>query len=686
MSNTYEFTAFSEADLVDGNLNCGDTFVMPADATVCISVEDDDRYLSGDSWCNENSNDRYGQTAQIEGSSGELGNGGQIYAEVYHWVHDQDGNWYLMIEIEQEGSGEDYFTFHSAYGVPPAGAELTVYSTCNVTSDWIDYDCLGAGEKASEPEPGCIYGRLTLDADCNNNEWNEETGAWDAGIEGQTVQLLDLDGNVVAETTTDGYGNYSFMIEPGQYQVKFPSLDGHEYAEKGVGGWHYNSDANADGVTDVITVESGADVSNIDASLKPMPLGSISGRYFCDTDGDSLDAGDAEPAIANAQVFLFLAGVGLVARTETDADGNYIFEGIEAGSYQIRFEAPDFVDPSLAEKIFVDANAGDDAIDSDVVEVSGQGVGRTDFFDLAAGETITNVDAGIIVPVEDGAIAGTYFCDEDGDGVQDAGEGGLAGFTVALDGAGADGAFGTADDVQLTTMTDDTGSFSLADVEAGSYRGTIGNTVVGEFSVSAGATAEVTVGADCLEIPTDGLFLGDLEANAANKARFGFPNDGTVRGDWEYSAADGKLSGDILLDFVMLADGTMTTFTGDDAPVLLFDVNLDTNGDIASSDAQDLLVFDDADGDGQLDAGETVLLSAQAVASGISADGEDIDFIFKVTGGTMQDDFDALVAMQVSNDPTTFTSLEEDFTGRPKGFIGDLDYDCFCFVDDMAVA
>ena len=436
---TYEFTAFAEDDLLrdgDMNLGCGDSFTMPGAATVCIEVTYNDNKLSGDNRCNENANDRSGQNASISGSDGELGNGGQIYAESYYWVKDSDGNWYVMIEIEQEGTNDDYFTFYtgSGYSAPEPGTELTVHSVCNVTSNWISFDNLDAGEK-----------------------------------------------------------------------------------------------------------------------------------------------------------------------------------------------------------------------------------------------------------LETGAIDGSYFCDEDGDGVLDAGEGGLAGFTVVLEGAGTDGTFGTADDVELTATTDENGNFSLADVEAGTYRGVIGNTMVGEFTVSAGATAEVTVGAECLEIPTDGLFLGDLEASAANKARFGFPNDGTVRGDWEYSAADGKLSGDILLDFVMLADGTMTTFTNADAPVLLFDVNLDLNGDIAASDAQDLLVFEDADGNGVLDAGETVLLSAQAVASGIGVDG-DIDFIFEVTGGTLQDDFDALIAMQVGNDPTTFTSLEEDFTGRPKGFIGDLAYDSFCFVDDMAVA
>ena len=123
----YEFTAFAESDLVSGNLGCGATFEMPSCSSVSFKVKDNDEYLSGDSKCNENSDDRYGQTATIQDSDGnELGNGGQIYGESFWWVKDQHGNWYVLVEIEQEGTNDDYFTFYTGngYGVPPAGVRL----------------------------------------------------------------------------------------------------------------------------------------------------------------------------------------------------------------------------------------------------------------------------------------------------------------------------------------------------------------------------------------------------------------------------------------------------------------------------------------------------------------------------------------------------------------------------------
>ena len=81
-------------------------------------------------------------TEVLDGNN--VSNGGQIYAECYFWVYDQDGNWYVMIEIEQEGSGDDYFTFYtgSGYSAPEPGTELTVHSVCNVTSNWISFENL----------------------------------------------------------------------------------------------------------------------------------------------------------------------------------------------------------------------------------------------------------------------------------------------------------------------------------------------------------------------------------------------------------------------------------------------------------------------------------------------------------------------------------------------------------------
>ena len=163
---TYEFTAFTEADLLDAGaaghgLNCGDIFAMPAVATICFEVVDNDSFLSGDNKKNENANDKYGQTASITdaGTGAEVGNGGQVYAEKFWTLHGSDGQTYYLIEIEQEcgdapGTGDDYFTFYG--DVPSEGVALTVTSGGNVKGNWVDFKCLDAGVKFEPDANGTI--------------------------------------------------------------------------------------------------------------------------------------------------------------------------------------------------------------------------------------------------------------------------------------------------------------------------------------------------------------------------------------------------------------------------------------------------------------------------------------------------------------------------------------------------
>jgi hypothetical protein len=187
----YEFTAFSEADL-GGNIKCGASFEMPAGATTCITVKDDDSKLSGDTHCNENANDKSGQTASID-NGGEAGNGGQIYAEVYHTLRGSDGKKYYLIEIEQEGTNDDYFTFYG--DTPPAGVSLTVVNTCNLKS--VSYDMLGAGPKAPENQnPDAKDDAATI---CADEKATLDVLANDMDADGDMLVITEVEGQAIAE-------------------------------------------------------------------------------------------------------------------------------------------------------------------------------------------------------------------------------------------------------------------------------------------------------------------------------------------------------------------------------------------------------------------------------------------------------------------------------------------------------
>jgi len=135
-----EITAFSAAAL--GNLCRGAKIDLPADADVRLTITDNDTRLSGDR-C-DNATDRSGQTATIENATGEIGNGGQVYAERMIKLYGSDKKCYYLVEIEQEGSAAKFYTFKG--DVPADGVTLKVSYSCNTRG--VKYDDLGAGDMA----------------------------------------------------------------------------------------------------------------------------------------------------------------------------------------------------------------------------------------------------------------------------------------------------------------------------------------------------------------------------------------------------------------------------------------------------------------------------------------------------------------------------------------------------------
>ena len=107
-TSTYEITAFTLGDLQDagihGRVSCGDTFTMPGSATTCISVKDDDSYLSGDRKTNEKADDKSYQKATVEYEDGTVQTGVKVYAEAVHTLKGSDGKTYYLVEIESNGN------------------------------------------------------------------------------------------------------------------------------------------------------------------------------------------------------------------------------------------------------------------------------------------------------------------------------------------------------------------------------------------------------------------------------------------------------------------------------------------------------------------------------------------------------------------------------------------------------
>ena len=95
------------------------------------------------------------------------------------------------------------------------------------------------------------------------------------GVENITVNLKDENGNIIATTTTDETGFYSFtMLAPGAYSVQFDLPDGFNWTTLGaVAGANEGIDSDADpamnGMTEQVTIVAGEFYPDLDAGITP---------------------------------------------------------------------------------------------------------------------------------------------------------------------------------------------------------------------------------------------------------------------------------------------------------------------------------------------------------------------------------------------------------------------------------
>jgi hypothetical protein len=140
----------------------------------------------------------------------------------------------------------------------------------------------------------------------------------DPTLNGWVIELRNGQ-TLVAKDTTSGNGDYMFSnLAPGTYTV----------SEVLQTGWIQTVPASG---SYSVTIASGSNVGGKDfANFK---LGSISGTKYQDTDGDStIDAG--EPALESWLIQLW-KNSSLVAEDTSDANGNYSFTGLTAGTYDV---------------------------------------------------------------------------------------------------------------------------------------------------------------------------------------------------------------------------------------------------------------------------------------------------------------------------------------------------------------
>ena len=505
------------------------------------------------------------------------------------------------------------------------------------------------GNNFIDDRPATLGDRVWLDQD---GDGQQEAG--DLNVSGVVVNLLSAAGNVVSTQTTNANGNYLFTnLDAGTYSVQFIKPVGYNFtvANNGVDGT--DSDANQlTGNTGTYTLASGDDNRTVDAGLvQPAPpaKGSIGDRVWEDKNYNGVqDSG--EVGVSGVTVKL-LNSAGVVVATTTNATGNYLFSNLDAGNYKVQVLSPSGYFVTKLDQ------GGNDANDSDI-----NSSGITGTIALAAGQAITNVDAGIY---RKASIGDKVFADWNHNGLQDTGEGMVKHVKVLLQDSNGN--------TIATTTTDKYGAYKFTDLNPGTYR--IGFDKSDGVHVADGASvknwqwAKLDVGADdSRDSDATGVYNGigytayttlesgevdntwdvgvtpiviDLDGNgiqtiARSDAGGTFDLFGTgvaVASGW-ISGGDGFLAVDVDGNGIINSSAELFGGTGKGAGFAKLGA-YDSNGDgmvsMLDADFANLLVWQDANGNHQTDAGELMTL-AQAGVSSLSLSLADQNFYADTQG------------------------------------------------------
>ena len=392
--------------------------------------------------------------------------------------------------------------------------------------------------------------------------------------------------NTTATTTTSG-GFYFFdgLIPAVEYQVSFdettlPFETVFTQTNQG-GNDEFDSDANSNGLTDIVTLAPGEFNETIDAGI--VDTAGIGDLVFQDLNGNGIQ--DPEDfGVDGVGVTLIGGGAdGVIvddpatpedeavdnttATTQTD-NGFYFFDGlIPAVEYQV-----EFVETTLpVGTAFTQTNQGnDERFDSDA-----NSNGLTDIITLTPGEFNETIDAGIREVL---SIGSTVFTDENDDGFQNIGEAGISGVTVQLfDSTGTeipvgdDGIFGTADDATGGVTTDTQGNYFFDGLPEGDYR-----VVIPDSNFAPGGALEntplsshfTTINDDGFDGDDNGIQTGGIGTEVVSPVITLIPGSEPVGTAEDFQGGDADnardANGDMTIDFGFVPKNIVTGTGGSD--------------------------------------------------------------------------------------------------------------------------
>jgi hypothetical protein len=276
-----------------------------------------------------------------------------------------DLNQYWLPGVSTDNSG--YYTLHGV----PAGDYKIRFNPDNAAGNYVrewynDQDSFNSADQVSVTvgqtttgidaqlaEAGSISGRVT-DSSAN-------------GIANVNIQIYDLNNNYISSCSTDSNGDYTIhFLAPGDCKVYFDTWSAGNYVPE----WY--NDKGAFDEADAVAITAGQTTANIDAQLTDG--GIISGRV----------TNESAEGIEGIRVRVLDLVGNWINAVDTDANGDYTVNRLEAGSYKVDFNTS-FISESYVREWYNDKTSLNSA---DPVEVTAGAVTTIDAV-LQLGGTVT---------------------------------------------------------------------------------------------------------------------------------------------------------------------------------------------------------------------------------------------------------------------------------------------------------
>lgn len=308
---------------------------------------------------------------------------------------------------------------------------------------WPDF--VLATSEQREMNVGVIYPASVVGYVYEDKDFSASRGDKEKIVSGYLVQLLDENGNLVAQDKTSVKGKYELTgLHPGNYSLSVTALKGTAFTKLGEGNVILNRN-NGEGYSEVFSLAIGEQKTGMDIGM--INPGTVRGFVFADKNDNGL-RDDGENGLPGVTVRL-IGEEGEAFSTVIGEDGNYLFDAVMPGTYYLEYELPEHA-------IFARVTNGGNT-------VTGEKTGRSEDFAMSSGLETEGPVCGALTL---GRIEGSAWQDHDGNGQRAEGDEPAENVVITLTPS-------RSDLEPVTAETDETGAFRLEDLHPDTYTLTV---------------------------------------------------------------------------------------------------------------------------------------------------------------------------------------------------------------------